>query len=170
MLIPVTYMSLDAPPAALSRSLADLGVRANIERLDADAFLELYGAVGAPWGWDQRRGMPREALAAHLAGPASRVYVLRNDAPDGAELGLCELDLSEARAPEIVNFGLRPEEIGRGLGLPFLCHVLCDVWAALTPDRIWLHTDVMDHPKAIETYRHAGFTIDRVVMEDAAEL
>ena len=46
----------------------------------------------------------------------------------------------------------------KGTGPYPLDHALRSAWST-RPQRIWLHTDTWDHPKAIATYQRAGFKI-----------
>jgi GNAT superfamily N-acetyltransferase len=138
-----------------------------LERLEREAYLNLYRGVGASLGWDQRLAMPAPALEALLAGSALHVYVLRE--AGGAALGLCEFDRSAFPQIELTNFGLLPEARGRGLGPWLLATALYREWRS-NPDRIWLHTDAWDHPAAIRVYEAAGFCIYDVREEPAGPL
>jgi ribosomal protein S18 acetylase RimI-like enzyme len=114
--------------------------------------------------------MPPEELARHLRSEACRIYVLREIASPEVTMGFCEFDLVDRAKTQLMNFGLKPEYFRRGCGLPLLCHALCDVWSVFNPQLIWLHTDSMDHPRALDTYRRAGFEIDRIQMEAVVDL
>ncbi len=59
---------------------------------------------------------------------------------------------------ELVQFGLMPEFIGRGLGWYFLQWIIDKAWS-YQPRRFWLHTCTLDHPAALPNYQKAGFTI-----------
>jgi GNAT superfamily N-acetyltransferase len=150
----VTYMEQTQPPTP--PALYWGSERVNAERLACDAYLELYGRVGAPLGWDRRFAMPAAELAAMLAGDSSRIYVLRDLAGDA--LGLCEFDRSHFPQIELTNFGLVPGAQGRGLGPWLLATALHAEWRS-NPDRIWLHTDTWDHPAALGVYARAGFQV-----------
>ena len=47
---------------------------------------------------------------------------------------------------------------GRRLGPYLLDASLHAIWAR-KPERVWLHTDTNDHPKALSLYLRAGFAI-----------
>jgi ribosomal protein S18 acetylase RimI-like enzyme len=66
------------------------------------------------------------------------------------------------------NFGLVAEAMGRGLGPRLLDAGLQAEWAR-GATRIWLHTDVLDHPAALPLYQRAGFRIYQV-REEPSEL
>lgn len=114
----------------------------------------LYNTVGAPWLWYERRQMSDEALTAHLNDPGIEVYVLY---VGGQPAGFAELD-KRALPPdiELAYFGLLPEFIGRGLG-PFFLKLMIDQAWQDNPERLWVHSCNLDHPKAIQLYQRAGF-------------
>ena len=95
------------------------------------------------------------AARAQVLGPATRLFVCRL----GREpVGLCEFDGRRFPEVELTHFGLVPSAQGRGLGRFLLDRSLRAVWA-LSPLRVWLHTDTWDHPRAVGTYRAAGFAV-----------
>jgi len=52
--------------------------------------------------------------------------------------------------------GIMPEFIGQRLG-PFLLEwIITKAWS-YNPQRFWLHTCTLDHPKALAIYQQAGF-------------
>ena len=164
-LLRVTYLeqSTPAPPPALHWGSERIG----IERLSSDAYLALYRRVGEPLQWDQRTKMPRADLESLLNGEALRIYVLRDVGGDA--LGFCEFDRTEFPQIELKNFGLVPEAQGRGLGPWLLSTALQGEWRS-NPDRVWLHTDVWDHPAALRVYESAGFRVFDVRDEPAEPL
>lgn len=151
----VSYMEMRAPPARppLSAPIAEAVVAC--EMLPVADYLALYGAVGEPVRWDERSRLPRQALRALLADPATHVYTMRLE---GQAIGLCEFVGVGRPEIELTNFGLVPAFQGRGLGPYLLDFALRSVWAS-GPRRIWLHTDTYDHPKARQTYERAGFAL-----------
>ena len=151
----VTYLEMTEPPAdpALVAPLADTEIQREV--LDPDRFLALYRAVGAPLRWDQRLLMPDAALRDFLSNPTTLLHILRLD---GAAIGLCEFDGAGSPEIELTHFGLVPEAQGKRLGPYLLDQALRSAWST-RPQRIWLHTDTWDHPKAIATYQRAGFKI-----------
>jgi len=161
----VTYLEqrAPAPPPALYFGSERVG----IERLTRPAYLELYGRVGEPLRWDQRRLMTESELDALLASERLHIYVLRGS--DGEALGFCEFDRGAFPEIELKNFGLVPEAQGRGLGAWLLATALQGEWRS-NPERIWLHTDTWDHPAALHVYERAGFRIFDVRDEPAGPL
>jgi len=90
-----------------------------------------------------------------LSNPTTHVYILRLN---GSAIGLCEFEGVGQANVELTNFGLIREAQGQRLGLYLLDYAVREIWAHPT-QRIWLHTDTWDHPKAIATYQRAGFDI-----------
>jgi len=150
-MVRVSYLELLQAPAPIQIRLGD--ERISAERIPVDEYLNLYGRVGRPLGWDQRLTMPRSELAFLLDSERSQIYIMRDR--QGEALGLCEFERSLPEI-ELKNFGLVPEAQGRGLGSWLLRTALHHEWT-LQPSRIWLHTDDWDHPAALRLYQKAGF-------------
>ena len=49
-----------------------------------------------------------------------------------------------------------PEFIGQGLG-PYLLASAIDIAWTYEPKRLWIHTNTLDHPKALPLYQRFGF-------------
>jgi ribosomal protein S18 acetylase RimI-like enzyme len=160
----VSYLELTRRPAPIGTHPGT--ERIARERLDVSEYLDLYGLVGGPLRWDQRRKMPRAQLKRLLESARSRLYILRDG--HGQALGLCEFERSLPEI-ELKNFGLVPWAQGRGLGSWLLRTALQHEWQ-LRPRRIWLHTDSWDHPAALRLYERAGFRLYAVREEPAADL
>lgn len=159
--IETVWMEMTAPPADPAPPSVE-GVEVRRAAPPTLAFYRfLHAQVGAPWGWDQHVTLPDGELAAVLADPALVVLVVW---VDGNPAGFAELDGRAGDGIEIVHFGLAPDFFGRGLGRLFLRQVLDVAWRS-GPRRVWLHTDVCDHPKAQATYAAAGFTVFRRTWE-----
>lgn len=115
----------------------------------------LYDTVGSPYLWWQRRELDDEALATIVHDERVEILVLQ---VDGVPAGFAELDRRRAGEVELVYFGLMPEFVGQGLGLPFLARVMEHVWqgdAAL--ERVTVHASSTDHPRALMVYQRLGF-------------
>lgn len=151
---------MTAPPAGPALSPPD-GTILMREYLPLGDYLGLYREVGAPLDWDQRLRMPRQDLAILLAKPSTWLNVLR---VDGAVAGFCEFIEVGEPIVELAHFGLAEAFRGRGLGPYLLDRSLRVIWA-MRPERVWLHTDTNDHPKALSVYLRAGFTIRERRME-----
>jgi GNAT superfamily N-acetyltransferase len=75
---------------------------------------------------------------------------------DSSEIGFAELDRSQSPSVEITSFALFSEAIGKGLGRPFMKHLLERAWTNSTT-RVWLHTCNLDGPVALSFYLKCGF-------------
>ena len=115
----------------------------------------LYNAVGKDYYWFSRGNLADAELAALLQDPLDEVHVLY---VDGNPAGFAELDRRKGSDIELVQFGLMPGFIGRGLGKHFLQWTIDRAWS-YQPRRFWLHTCTLDHPAALPNYLKAGFAI-----------
>lgn len=153
----ITYLELE-PADWTQRGLKpDLPVA--IEAVAAPTvalYRELYDRVGRAWLWYERRLLSDAALAALLAAPGHELHVARHN---GALVGYFELQ-DDKQECEIVFFGLTLDYVGRRIG-PWLLDRAIE--RALAPRglrgavRVILNTNTLDHPKALDTYRKAGF-------------
>jgi GNAT superfamily N-acetyltransferase len=75
---------------------------------------------------------------------------------DGVPAGYAELDRRRDEDVELAYFGLIPQFIGRKLG-PFLLNWAVDTAWFQKPKRLWVNTNNLDHPKALQIYQKAGF-------------
>jgi GNAT superfamily N-acetyltransferase len=125
------------------------------ERPTVASYRSLYEAVGGPWQWLSRRKLSDEELARVIHDPGDEVHVLH---VDGDTAGFAELDRRVEGEIELVQFGLLPAFIGRGLGKYFLQWAIDRAWG-YGPRRLWLHTCTLDHPNALPNYLKAGFVV-----------
>lgn len=130
--ISVTIVPERAPTAALYRAL--------------------YRDVGLPWLWYERNLLVDSELQSLLDRPGHELHVAHHD---GELVGYFELGDGE-----LVFFGLTLDYIGRRIG-PWLLDRAVERAFALGWPRILLNTNTLDHPKALQTYRNAGFRIVR---------
>jgi GNAT superfamily N-acetyltransferase len=114
-----------------------------------------YDAVGDQWHWSSRKKLADAQIAAILNDPKVEMHVMYCD---GVPAGFAELDRRREGEIEIVQFGLLPDFIGKGLGKYFLSWTLNKAWG-YRPRRVWLHTCTLDHPAALPTYLKAGFAV-----------
>ncbi|MBL8702565.1 MAG: GNAT family N-acetyltransferase [Alphaproteobacteria bacterium] len=115
----------------------------------------LYAETGREWVWYERRAMDDAALVAEIQHPEVDVFVLYVGGQPG---GFLELDRRRHPAEiEIRYFGLMPGFIGRGLGRWFLDWSVREGWRH-APQRLYVNTCSLDHPKALALYQRAGFT------------
>ena len=124
----------------------------------AALYRELYDRVGRPWLWYERRLLGEHALTALLNRPGHELHVVRHD---GNLVGYFEL-----YGDEVVFFGLTPDYLGRRIG-PWLLDRAIERGFARGSSRLVLNTNTVDHPRALDTYRKAGF---RVLRSESTEL
>ena len=136
-------------------------ITVQIERVTAPTaafYRDLYDRVGRPWLWYERRLLSDAALQTLLDQPDHELHVARHD---GELVGYFELG-----GDELVFFGLTLDYIGRRIG-PWLLDRAVERIFARGVERIDLNTNTLDHPKALDTYRKAGF---RPVRSEGKEL
>jgi len=124
----------------------------------AASYRELYDRVGRAWMWYERRLLSDAALQTLLDQSDHELHVARHD---GDLVGYFELS-----GQELAFFGLTLPYIGRRLG-PWLLDRAIERAFARGIARIDLNTNTLDHPKALDTYRRAGF---RPVRSESKEL
>jgi ribosomal protein S18 acetylase RimI-like enzyme len=155
----ITYLEMNAPPPPRPprhphHQLALL----HLAKPSTGFYRYLYGTVGEPWFWYERRRLDDEELAAEIGAAGIEINVLY---ADGEPAGYYELDLGDpaARSESGVNlayFGLVPRFIGHGLGGFLLGRAVDEVWRR-GAKRLWVHTCTLDHPRALALYQKAGF-------------
>ncbi len=165
----VTYLEMRAPPQRPARPtpMKRLAIL-RAEPPTVSFYRYLYERIGALWNWTERRLLDDEALAAIIGDERVEIYVLY---VAGVPAGYAELDRRIEGEVEIAYFGLLPEFVGRGLGAYFLDWAVAAAWTR-GPERVWLHTCDLDHPRALSVYQRAGFVpyrqqIERVPTEAA---
>ena len=113
----------------------------------------LYDRVGEAWLWYERRALDHNALRAIVDDERVEIYVLYID---GVPAGFAELDRRSPHDIELAYFGLLPDFVGKGLG-PYLLDSAIDIAWSYEPKRFWVHTNTLDHPKALSLYQKFGF-------------
>jgi len=159
--LPITITYLEIAPADWTRRGLPPAVEVSIERVSSPTvalYRDLYDRVGRAWLWYERRLLSDQDLAALMAAPGHELHIARHD---GALVGYFEL-LDD----EIVFFGLTLDYIGRRIG-PWLLDRAIERAFARGTTRVILNTNTLDHPKALDTYRRAGF---RSVRSESKEL
>ncbi len=157
--VTITYLELRREDWTQRGRAPDFDVRITHETSPTAAFyLDLYDKVGRPWLWYERRLYTEKALTALLHRPGHELHVARHD---GDLVGYFELYDNE-----IVFFGLTLAYIGKRIG-PWLLDRAIERGFTRGADRLVLNTNTVDHPKALDTYRKAGF---RVVRSESREL
>jgi len=144
------------------RDLADLrrstteetGVRVEqVLECPASFWRYLYTEVGRAYRWIDRLPWTDDEIRRYLAQPEVTLWLMT---VGGAPAGYFELRRDRVGGTEIVYFGLLPEFTGRGLGGFLLTAAVERAWAGGT-ERVWLHTNTLDHPAALPNYLKRGF-------------
>ncbi|UYN97687.1 MAG: GNAT family N-acetyltransferase [Enhydrobacter sp.] len=123
----------------------------------APVYRELYDQVGRPWLWYERRLLSDDALTDLINRPGHEIHVARHER---ALAGYFEL-----YGDEIVFFGLEYSYIGRRIG-PWLLDRAIERGFERGSRRLFLDTNSVDHPRALDTYRKAGFRLVRRVEKE----
>jgi len=123
----------------------------------------LYVAVGGPWWWYSRLVWSREQWRAWVERPEVETWLGYRS---GTPVGYFELESQPGSQVELSYFGLLPSFIGLGFGPELLSAAIERAWR-LGPERVWVHSCTLDHPRALATYRARGFEIYKV--EDKIE-
>ncbi|MFQ5784719.1 MAG: GNAT family N-acetyltransferase [Alphaproteobacteria bacterium] len=163
----VTYLEMRAPPKrpGVPAPLGKLAIL-RAERPTVSFYRYLYNSVGGPWNWTDRRRIDDDTLRAIIEDPKVEIYVLY---VAGVPAGYVELDRRFESEVELAYFGLMPEFVGRGLGSYFLDWAVTAAWMA-GPERLWVHTCTLDHPRALSLYQRAGFVAYKQEIETVAAL
>jgi GNAT superfamily N-acetyltransferase len=153
MKVKITYLQMLARPERTVPPPRDGLAVVHARNPTVPYYRSLYEAVGRDYDWTSRKKLSDAELAALLNDPRLEVHVLM---VDGVPAGFAELDRRAEGEIELVQFGLMPEFIGRGLGKWFLQWAIDKAWG-YSPQRFWLHTCTKDHPAALPNYLKAGF-------------
>ena len=156
--ITITKLEMKAKPAALRPHLRhdqDNGrvMLLKVKRPPVHFYRYLYETVGGPYIWVERTRMSDEELAAIVQDEKVELYVLYCE---GAPAGYAELDFRKSAEAELAYFGLIHDYLGRGLG-SFLLATAIDIAWSKPIERLWVHTNTLDHPRALPLYQKMGF-------------
>jgi GNAT superfamily N-acetyltransferase len=153
-----TYLEMRDPTHLQAAHSDDPRIR--VEQMDQCSpsfFRYLYVEVGRNYHWIDRLPWTDEDIVAHLNKPETSLWLLTDD---GATAGYFELRRCEDESVEIAYFGLLPGFLGRGLGKHLLTYATEQAWAD-GANRVWLHTNTLDHPAALPNYLGRGFVVAR---------
>lgn len=124
------------------------------ERMPVAFYRYLYDQVGRQYHWYLRRVMDDEAVDAVINADTTQIDVLY---ADGCPAGFFELDLTGMpEQVELAYFGLCRDYIGAGLGKWFLSSAVEAAWQH-GPNKVTVHTNSLDHPRALGLYQRIGF-------------
>lgn len=153
--VTITYLEMTERPAH-PHLLPPRGLACSVLRVARPSvrfYRYLYNAVGEPWLWFERRALADADLAAIIQHDGVEVYVL---IADGEPAGYAELDRRSPPDIELAYFGLMPDFIGKGLGRYLMTWIIDTAWSH-GPERLWVNTNTLDHPKALPLYQRCGF-------------
>lgn len=151
-----TFLEMTDPAELIPSRVADPAVNiVEVGRTTVSFYRYLYGTVGGQYNWVERTRWSDERLAAYLASPDVRIWLLQ---VEGCPAGYFELARDGEDGVEVAYFGLLPEFLGRGLGKHLLTAAVEAAWSfEPRPSRVWLHTCTLDAPQALPNYRARGF-------------
>jgi GNAT superfamily N-acetyltransferase len=153
----VTYLRMSKNPGLARPALPD-GVRLE-QAVDPPVwfFLTLYDAVGRDYEWRDRFEQAKTdpaALVAFVADPLVETWVAYSA---GWPKGFFMLDWRRPGTCDLAYFGLVPEAVGTGLGGKLLRTAIATGWARPGIEAMTVNTCDLDHPRALDLYRKAGF-------------
>ena len=155
MMARVTHLEMTARPALsvpVPSSLR-LAIMRSTE-MPVQFYRYLYEQVGRQHHWMMRRVQSDAEVAEAIHAETAEIHVLY---ADGNPAGLLELDLSALpETAEILYFGLIPDYQGRGLGKFFLNEAISTAWSH-SPQKVAIHTNTLDSPRALQLYQRMGF-------------
>jgi GNAT superfamily N-acetyltransferase len=150
-----TYLEMRDRAALQPATLPNPSVRVEeVHDCPTSFWRYLYAEVGRAYHWVDRLPWSDDEIRAYLQDPSVTLWLMT---VGGAPAGYFELRRDRANGTEIVYFGLLPEFTGRGLGGHMLTAAVEAAWSQ-APERVWLHTNTMDHPSALPNYLKRGFT------------
>lgn len=149
----ITYLEMTSRPHLNVVRPHRSGMLLHLDSPTVGFYRYLYEAVGGQWGWRSRSDLDDDALLEVITDPLVEIFALYMG---GIPAGFFELDRRRAGEIELAYFGLLPEFIGRGLGKPLLAAAVDTAWDH-EPDRVWVRSTSVEHPRGLLTYQWAGF-------------
>jgi len=151
-----TYLEMKDPAHLVHAALPDAEWRVEHMRDCAPEFWRfLYAEVGHDYHWVDRLPWSVEDIRAYIADPAISVWLLT---VWSSPAGYFELRKDRDGSIELAYFGLLRHFHGRGLGGHFLTQAVQRAWE-LGANRVWVHTNTLDHAAALPNYLKRGFKV-----------
>ncbi len=116
-----------------------------------------YTAVGGDWFWTRRLDWTWDRWMELIDRPELETWVA---SIGGNPAGYAELERQDGGDLEILQFGMLDRYVGRGIGGVLLTHVIRHAFET-GAQRVWLHTCIHDHPKAVKHYEARGMRLYR---------
>jgi GNAT superfamily N-acetyltransferase len=152
----ITHLEMTVPPP--HRVQMPQGQRLAVLRtndMPLAFYRYLYEQVGKAHHWLLRRDLSDADLSAVIHAEHTEIQVLY---VEGSPAGFFELDLSRLPGEaEVLYFGITPDFQGRGLAKFFLSEAVFAAWAH-EPERLVIHTNTLDSPRALQLYQRIGFS------------
>ena len=151
-----TYLEMKEPQQLVHAALPDAEWRVEHMRDCAPEFWRfLYAEVGHDYHWVDRLPWSIDEIRAYIADPTISIWLLM---VWSSPAGYFELRQDSDGSVELVYFGLLRHFHGRGLGGHFLTQAVQHAWA-LGANRVWVHTNTLDHEAALPNYLKRGFKV-----------
>lgn len=152
----ITHLEMKARPSLAVPTPS--GMRLAIMRasdMPVHYYRYLYEEIGREHHWQMRRKQSDAEVAEAIHAATNEIHVLY---ADGNPAGFVELNLSALPdSVEILYFGLMADYQGRGLGKFFLSEAISAAWAH-GPQKLTIHTNTLDSPRALQLYQKMGFS------------
>lgn len=148
----VTHLEMKSRPPLAAAKPSPYSLR-RVKQPQLGWYRELYRRVGEDWLWFSRLTLSDADLAYIIHHPSVEVHAL---AHQGRDQGILEIDFRRLPEVEISFLGVAGPLIGKGAGRFLIRQALQIAWAR-NPRRVTIHTCTLDHPRALEFYRKAGF-------------
>lgn len=149
----VTFLEMRSRPSLPPVRPYRSGMLLRLDPPTADFYRYLYRTVGEAWGWTDRAEMDDEELLKVITDPHVDVFVLY---VGGVPAGFFELDRRVDGEVELRHFGLVPDFWGRGLAKRLLASAVDTAWDH-EPERVWVRSTSLEHPRGLLIYQWAGF-------------
>ncbi len=163
----VTYMERKTPPVkeanAPHGSTKIKFVRT--QDIQVEDYRKLYRKVGEHWLWWERLALTDCVLGKIISNECTEINLLQVNQEIA---GFTELDTTNNKIPAIRYFGLIPKFIGQHLGSFMMQTLLNQAWHKNVM-KITLDTCNLDHPTAINFYKHHGFEETHIETREAAD-
>jgi len=114
-----------------------------------------YRNIGRDWDWIDRRDWSPEQWNAYVSRPQLETWIVHYK---GTPAGYIELDREPEETIQIAYLGLLPQFTGKRIGKYVTSFAIQHAFDS-GAKRVWLSTCSFDHPAALNTYLHRGFTI-----------
>ena len=148
-----TFLEMTTRPSLVVTRPNRSGMLLRLQEPTVPFYRYLYDAIGARWGWTERSKMSDDELGGVISDELVEIFTLYMG---GVPAGSFELDRRVEGQVELRHFGLVPDFIGRGLGKHLLASAVDAAWDH-EPDRVWVRSTNLEHPRGLLTYQWAGF-------------